>query len=72
MQKGRKQKKEESNDLNLNILYRMPYTIKKLSTGKYRVKNKQTGKVHAKGTTKTKAEKQVKLLSMIDKKKKKK
>jgi hypothetical protein len=49
----------------------MPYKITKVKGNKYRVKNKQTGKVHAKGTTKTKAEKQVRLLSMIDKKKKK-
>jgi hypothetical protein len=44
----------------------MPYTIIKI--GKlYKVINSQTGKVHSKGTTKEKAEKQITLLHMIDK-----
>ena len=50
----------------------MPYTIKKLPTGKYRVTNTQTKKVIAKSTTKTKAENQVKLINRLKKKKKKK
>jgi hypothetical protein len=44
----------------------MPYTITKLTNGKYQVKNKSTGKIHAKGTTKIKAQKQVKLMGMMD------
>jgi len=44
----------------------MPYEIKRLSNGKYQVKNKKTGKIIAKGTTKIKAEKQVRLLEMIE------
>jgi len=44
----------------------MPYEVKKLSNGKYQVKNKKTGKIIAKGTTKTKADKQVRLMEMID------
>jgi hypothetical protein len=50
----------------------MPYKITKLKGNKYRVTNTTTKKVHAKKSTKTNAEKQVRLLSMIDKKKKKK
>ena len=46
----------------------MPYHIKKVSGG-YSVKNKSTGKITAKKTTKTKAMKQVRLLNAIDKKK---
>lgn len=47
----------------------MPYQIKKLSNGKYQVKNIDTGQIKAKGTTKKKAEAQVKYLHMIDNKK---
>jgi len=46
----------------------MPFIITKLSNGKYQVKNKETGKIHAKGTTKAKAQKQVKLMQWVDKK----
>ncbi len=44
----------------------MPYQIKKLPTGKYKVINKVTGKVHAYHTTLTKARAQVRLLHMKD------
>ncbi len=47
----------------------MPYKITKLKNGKYQVKNITNNKIVAKGTTKSKAEKQVKLLNMIDSKK---
>jgi len=50
----------------------MPYHIKKLPSGKYRVTNTQTKRVLAKKTTKTKAQNQVKLINMLKKKKKKK
>lgn len=49
----------------------MPYKITKIKGG-YRVKNRSTGRVVAKKTTKTKASKQVKLLNSIDRKKKRK
>jgi len=44
----------------------MPYTIKKLDNGKFRVKNAKTGEVKAKNTTKVKAQKQVKLLNYLE------
>ena len=44
----------------------MPYQISKVGNNKYQVKNKETGKIHAKGTTKTKALAQVKLMEWID------
>ena len=44
----------------------MPYKITKLSNGKYRVTNEITHVVHAKGTTKEKAEKLIKLLHYLD------
>jgi hypothetical protein len=44
----------------------MPYGKFKLNGNKYEVKNVETGKVHAKGTTKVKAEKQMKLLNAIE------
>ena len=47
----------------------MPFKITKLSNGKYQVKNKETGKIHAKGTTKAKAQKQIKLMQWVDNKK---
>ena len=47
----------------------MPYKITKLKTGKFQVKNSKTGKIHSKGTTKIRAEKQVRLLKMIENKK---
>lgn len=48
----------------------MPYKITKLKNNKYQVKNTENNKIASKGTTKTKAEKQVKILYMLDKKKK--
>tara|TARA_B100000700_G_C15008025_1_gene839555 strand:- start:502 stop:648 length:147 start_codon:yes stop_codon:yes gene_type:complete len=48
----------------------MPYKITKLKNNKYQVKNLVSKKIVAKQTTKSKAEKQVKLLNMIDRKKK--
>jgi len=48
----------------------MPYIIRKVRNKNcYEVKNKETGKINAKCTTKNKAEKQVRLLNMIDNKK---
>lgn len=44
----------------------MPYKAKKLN-GEYSVVNTETGKVHAKRTTKTKAEKQLRLLRGVEK-----
>lgn len=46
----------------------MPYTIRKLPSGLYRVSNKITKKVFAEHTTKAKAEAQVRLLHMKEKK----
>jgi hypothetical protein len=43
----------------------MPYTARKLNH-QYEVVNEETGKVHAKRTTKTKAEKQLRLLRGIE------
>jgi hypothetical protein len=48
----------------------MPYKITKLKNNKYQVKNTKNNKITSKSTTKTKAEKQVRLLDMLDKKKK--
>lgn len=50
----------------------MPLTITKLKGGKYKVVNKKTGKVHSKATTLSNAQKQVRLINMIDAMKKKK
>jgi len=47
----------------------MPYKITKLKNGKYQVKNIDKNKIVAIGTSKKKAESQVKLLNMIDSKK---
>lgn len=47
----------------------MPYEVTKLPNGKYRVRNKDTGEIKAKGTTKAKAEKMIRLLGWIDSKK---
>ncbi len=44
----------------------MPYTIKKLKTGKYRVTVTHSGQVLAKGTTLKKARAQVRYLGMVD------
>ena len=43
----------------------MPYTIEKLSNGKHRVFNAITGKVFSSGTTKSRAESQVKYLHYV-------
>lgn len=43
----------------------MPYKTRKTKGGKYRVTGK-SGKVHAKGTTKTKAARQRRLLQAVD------
>ena len=45
----------------------MPYSIRKVRNKNcYKVKNKKTGKVHAKCSTKQNAERQVRLLYAID------
>ena len=44
----------------------MPYAIKRLKSGLYKVINKETGKIHSKHTTKANAIKQIHLLSGID------
>jgi len=45
----------------------MPYVIRKNNNkNTYSVKNKATGVVHSKGTSKKRAEAQVKLLNAID------
>ena len=44
----------------------MPYTILKNSDGTYRVENKETGKVHAKSTSKANAEKQIIAMNMAE------
>ena len=43
----------------------MPYEIVQKGTGVV-VRNKLTGKIHAKGTTKRKAEAQLRLLNAVD------
>ena len=48
----------------------MPYKILKNKNGKYKVINDITHKVHAKNTTYTKALKQIRLMQMLDSKKK--
>jgi hypothetical protein len=47
----------------------MPYEIIKKPSGKYQVINKITGEIHAKGTTLKKAKAQIRLLEMVDRKK---
>ncbi len=42
----------------------MPYKIVPLKSGKYKMVNKKSGKVHAKGTTRKKAIKQMQFLQM--------
>jgi hypothetical protein len=44
----------------------MPYKITKLVNNKFQVKNVKTGDILAKGTTKIKAEKQIKLLNFLE------
>lgn len=46
----------------------MPYKITKLTNNKYQVKNIKTGDILAKGTSKIKAEKQIKLLNFLENK----
>ena len=54
------------------MIFIMPYYIKKLpNQNKYQVINKKTGKIHAFKTTYTNAIKQIKLMGMVDSKKKK-
>ena len=49
----------------------MPYKILKLKTGKFRVVNAITHKVHAKSTSYSNALKQIRLMGMMDARKKK-
>lgn len=42
----------------------MPYAVRKVKGG-YKVVNTRTGKVHAKRTTKARAQRQVRLLRMV-------
>ena len=44
----------------------MPYVIERLPSGKFSVKNKITGKVHAYHTTLANAQAQVRLMEMVD------
>jgi hypothetical protein len=44
----------------------MPYAIRPRGDGAYEVVNTATGKVHAAHTSKTKAERQVRLLHMVE------
>lgn len=46
----------------------MPYKITKLKNNKFQVKNIKTGDILAKGTSKVKAEKQIKLLNFLENK----
>jgi len=41
----------------------MPYKVSKVKGDGYRVANRETGKVHAKGTSKAKADAQIRLLN---------
>ena len=49
----------------------MPYKIIKKKDGKYKVINAITHKIHSKNTTYVKALKQIRLMEMMDSKKKK-
>ena len=44
----------------------MPYGAFKLNGNNYQVKNVKTGEISAKGTTKAKAERQMRLLNQIE------
>jgi hypothetical protein len=44
----------------------LPYAIKPAGKGLYKVVNTATGRVHAKGTTKAKAQRQLTLLNGLD------
>lgn len=46
----------------------MPYLIRKISKNKYQVLNQDTGKIHAKHTSKANAEAQVRLLQSLERK----
>ena len=59
---------QNKNFIYINIFI-MPYKIKKIGNY-YQVKNKDTGQIKAKRTTKIKAIKQIKFLKMIDSKRK--
>ena len=59
---------KNKNFIYINIFI-MPYQIKKIGNY-YQVKNKDTGQIKAKRTTKIKAIKQIKFLKMIDSKRK--
>ena len=48
----------------------MPEIIVRLKNGKYQVRNRQTGRIHAKSTTLAKARAQVRLIMYQDWKKK--
>ena len=43
----------------------MPYAIRKNKDGTYRVFNKKTGEIMSKGTTKEKAQSQIRYLEML-------
>lgn len=45
----------------------MPFKIIRNKDGSFKVKNKETGRIAAKKTTKTKAEAQIRLLNSISK-----
>lgn len=49
----------------------MPFTLLRNSDGSFKVKNKDTGRVSAKKTTKAKGKAQIRLLELISKKEKK-
>ena len=55
----------------LFFIINIPYKILKNKNGKYKVINVITHKVHAKNTTYVKALKQIRLMEMMDSKKKK-
>lgn len=44
----------------------MPYKIVSIGHGKVKVVNAQTGKVHAKSTTRSEAEKQIRLMQGVE------
>jgi hypothetical protein len=44
----------------------MPYEIKHVSKNKFQVINRISGKIHSRGTTLEKAEKQVRLMEYLD------
>ena len=60
---------EEIKNKNFIYISIMPYQIKKIGNY-YQVKNKDTGQIKSKRTTKIKAIKQIKFLNFIDRKKK--